>query len=122
MELNRIIDELKGEQANDPAFVSADIRASVSDRDGVASLPNVTFEAPGIQGRLRGTFILRDRNINFNGIVRTRGKLSDTTSGVKKVILKVLGPLWSKGTPVQSIPFHIGGNASHPVFRLKLKG
>lgn len=114
--------ESKRAQADDPSVVPLDIRASVSDRNGIASLPNITFEAPGIHGRMKGTFTLHDRGIDFNGILQTSGKLSDTTSGVKTVLLKILGPLWPKRGSVQSIPFHIGGNASHPMVRLRLHG
>jgi hypothetical protein len=63
---------------------------------------------------------LHGRGINFNGILQTSGKLSDTTSGVKTVILKILGPLWANCGSVQSIPFKIGRNASHPSVRLRL--
>jgi hypothetical protein len=114
--------ESKRAQADDPSVVPIDIRASVSDRNGIASLPNITFEAPGIRGQMKGTFTLHDRGIDFNGILQTSGKLSDTTSGVKTVMLKILGPLWPKRGSVQSIPFHIGGNASHPALRLRLHG
>ena len=41
---------------------------------------------------------------------------------MKTVMLKILGLLWPKRGSVQSIPFHIGGNASHPVVKPKLHG
>jgi hypothetical protein len=47
---------------------------------------------------------LHDRGIDFNGILQTSGKLSDTTSGVKTVMLKILGPLWPKRSQSSDYP------------------
>jgi hypothetical protein len=114
--------ESKREQREYPTLAAADIRASVTDRNGVARLSNIVFEAPGVRGRLAGTFALEEKKVALSGILQTRGNLSDTTSGVKALMLKVMGPLWPKNASVRSIPFGISGKASHPVFRLKLHG
>ena len=45
--------ESKHAQADDPSVVPIDIRASVSIRNGIASLPNIAFEAPGISGHMK---------------------------------------------------------------------
>jgi len=59
----------------------------------------------------------------MNGVLHTTGKLSDTTtSGFKSLMLRVLGLLWPRDASVKSIPFHIGGKAPHPAFKLKLPG
>jgi hypothetical protein len=110
----------KREQSDNPSLAAINIRGSISDRDGVASLANIRIEAPGIQGQMEGTFALRDKSINLNGVLQTTGKLSDTTPGMKSLMLKALGPLWPRRASVQLIPFRISGTASHPTFKLKL--
>jgi hypothetical protein len=112
----------KREQRDEPRSAAAEIRASVSDRNGVASLSNIVFEAAGIRGRLEGTFALHDKAIDMSGNLETSGKISNTTSGIKALALKGLATFWPKRMSVRTIPFQIGGNASHPVFRLKLHG
>jgi hypothetical protein len=112
--------ESKHEQDFDPRLISADIRGVVADRGGIARLSGVSFDAPGLSAKLNGTFGLHNRTINMNGVLVTSGKLSDTTSGAKALLLKVIRPLWPKHGGEASVPFRIIGNASHPVFRLKL--
>jgi hypothetical protein len=111
----------KHEEREDPTLATADIHGQVIDRDGIARLPSVVFEVPGVHGRLAGTFALPQKKIAMNGIIETTGKLGDTTSGLKTLLLKAIGPLWHKEASVKSIPFDITGTASHPVFRLKLR-
>ena len=112
--------ESKREETESPKVPPAEIHAFVVDRNGVASLRNVVFEAPGVISHLDGTFGLHDKSINMNGVLQTSGKLSDSTSGVKELMLKIVGPLWKKRASVKFIPYHIGGNASHPIFTVRL--
>ena len=114
--------ESRREETESPKVPPAEIHASVVDRKGVAYLRNVVFEAPGVVSHLNGTFGLHDKSINMDGVLETSGKLSDTTSGVKELMLKVIGPLWKKRASVKFIPYHIGGNGAHPTFTLRLPG
>ena len=112
--------ESKREETESPKVPPAEIHAFVVDRNGVASLRNVVFEAPGVISHLDGTFGLHDKSINMNGVLQTSGKLFNSTSGVKELMLKIVGPLWKKRASVKFIPYHIGGNASHPIFTVRL--
>ena len=88
----------------------------------MADLRNVLFTFPGIQGHLAGTFNLHDKQVQLNGVVETQGKLADTTSGLKALILKVIGPFWPKTGSTKSIPFTISGRGSNASLRLQLPG
>jgi hypothetical protein len=92
--------ESKSDQKSDPRRAPAEISGAVSDRQGVARLENVLFEAPGIRGQLGGTFALHDKALAMNGVLETSGKLSDTTSGLKTILLKAIGPFWDKQNSV----------------------
>ena len=111
--------EKKPEIMEDSPLVATDIHASVTDRNGVASLHHVVLEAPGMKGLLEGTFSLHQKQISLDGVLETTGKLSDTTGGGKGLLLKVLGPFWHRKAKVQTIPVHMGGTSAHPTFKLK---
>jgi hypothetical protein len=97
------------------------VDGDVSDRNGVAMLRAVDFAAPGINGELAGTFDLHRKAIRFDGAFTTPGKLADTTSGLKALLLKAARPFWHKHNRMMTVPFKITGTASHPVFRLTLR-
>lgn len=114
--------EPKKQQREDPQTAPGNARAEVTARNGVADLRNVLFTFPGIQGHLAGTFNLHDKQVQLNGVVETQGKLADTTSGLKALILKVIGPFWPKTGSTKSIPFTISGRGSNASLRLQLPG
>ena len=64
-----------------------------------------------------------ERHINDGGefhdfyTQRTNGKLSDTTSGFKALVLKAVGPFLKKKS-VTVVPFAIAGTSSNPSFAL----
>ncbi len=80
--------ENKKQQAEDPETVLSEFRGQVSVKNGVATLSHVSFSAPGTRAQLQGTYNLLDRKVDLHGILYTNGKLSDTTSGFKALVLK----------------------------------
>jgi len=62
-----------------------------------------------------------DKSLHFAGVLRTTGKLSDTTSGFKAVVLKGLAPFLKKKT-LTVVAFTISGTSSQPSFALDLAG
>jgi hypothetical protein len=112
--------EPKIQQRDNPRIMAASVHASVTARNGVANLRNVLFALPGIQGHLAGTFTLRGRQVHLDGVFKTQGKLADTSSGLKALLLKVIGPLWPKTGSEKSFRFTISGRGSNASFRLRL--
>jgi len=53
-------------------------------------------------------------------VLHTSGKVADTTSGFKSVMLKALGPFIKKKSV--TLPFVITGTSSDPSFALDLLG
>jgi len=109
--------EDKKQQAEDPETVLSQFTGQVSVKNGVATLSNVSFSAPSTRAQLQGTYNLLDRKVDLHGILYTNGKLSDTTSGFKALILKAVGPLL-KQKSVTVVPFAIAGTSSNPSFAL----
>ena len=112
--------ESKKQQRENPQTATANVHADVSARNGIADLRNVVFQFPGIQGHLAGTFTLHEKQVSLNGVFETKGKLADTSSGLKALLLKVIAPLWPKTGHVRTIPFAILGRGSQSSFRLRL--
>ena len=109
--------ENKKQQAEDPETVLSTFRGQVSAKNGVATLSSVSFSAPGTRAQLRGTFNLVDRKVDLHGILYTEGKLSDTTSGFKALVLKAVGP-FLKQKSVTVVPYSITGTSANPSFAL----
>jgi AsmA-like C-terminal region len=109
--------ENKEQQAEDPGTVLSKLSGQVSVKNGVATLSNVYFSAPGTRAQLQGTYNLVDQKVDLHGILQTGGKLSDTTSGFKALVLKAVGP-FLKHKSVSVVPFSITGTSADPSFAL----
>jgi hypothetical protein len=123
--VNRLSESARGEtkkqQANDPETVVSNLKGHVSVKDGIAQLSGVTFSTSGTSAEMRGTYNLVNRTIDLLGVLHTNGKLSDTTSGFKAVVLKAIVPFLKKKS-VTTVPFTITGTSTHPAFALDFDG
>ena len=119
--INRLSESARGEnkqqQADDPETVLSNLKGHVSVKNGIATLSNVSFSAPGTLAEIRGTYNLLDKSVNLRGVLHTNGKLSDTTSGFKALVLKAVGPFLKKKT-VTVVPFTVTGTSTKPSFAL----
>jgi hypothetical protein len=104
--LNRLTESAradnKKQEAEDPATVLSNLKGHVSVKNGIATLSDVLFSAPGTLAQIRGTYNLLDKTVNLQGVLHTNGKLSNTTSGFKALVLKA----------VRSVPEEENGNGS----------
>jgi hypothetical protein len=114
-------DENKKQQAEDPETVLSKFRGQVLAKNGVVTLSNVSFSALGTRAQLQGTYNLVDRKVDLHGILYTYGKLSDTTSGFKALVLKAITP-FLKQKSVTVVPFSITGTSPNPSFALDFAG
>jgi len=123
--LNRLTESARGEnkkqQAEDPETVLSNLKGHVSVRNGIATLSNVSFTAPGTLAQIRGTYNLLDKTVNLQGVLHTNGKLADTTSGFKALVLKGVGPFLKKKS-VTIVPFTVTGKVTDPSFALDFDG
>jgi len=123
--LNRLSESARGEnkkqEAEDPETVLSNLKGHVSVKNGIATLSNVSFSAPGTLAQIRGTYNLLDKTVNLQGVLRTNGKLSDTTSGFRALVLKAVGPFLKKKS-VTIVPFTVTGKVTDPSFALDFDG
>ena len=125
MPVNRLTKSAEGEtkkqEEADPATALSNLRGRVTVKNGIATLSDISFTAPGTFAEIAGTYNLLNKTIDLRGVLHTNGKLSDTTSGFKAIVLKGLSPFLKKKS-VTVVPFTITGTSAHPVFGLDLDG
>ncbi|HUK33690.1 MAG TPA: AsmA-like C-terminal region-containing protein [Vicinamibacterales bacterium] len=86
--------------------------------DGRLAIPDVTFDVPGAAVQLAGEYALLPETINFSGTLFMDVKVSDTTTGIKHVLLKLVDPLFKRDGGGSAIPIKIDGTRSDPSFGL----
>jgi hypothetical protein len=111
--------EGKKEPATDQDTVLSNLKGHVALKNGIATLSNISFTEPGTSADIAGTYNLLDKTVNLRGVLHTNGKLSDTTSGFKAVLLKAVGPFLKKKS-ITVVPFTITGTSNDPKFALDL--
>ena len=125
MPVNRLAESARGEtktrEETDPATVLSNLKGQVSANAGVARLSNISFTEPGSLAEVEGTYDLVSTGLDLHGVLHTNGKLSDTTSGFKSLVLKTIGPFMKKKS-ITVVPFTIKGTSHNPAFALDLAG
>jgi hypothetical protein len=123
--INRLSESAQGESRKelneDPRTVLSQIRGAIRLRNGVASMSDVTFTAPGSDARLHGTYDLVAKRVDLHGTLDTRGDLSDEASGFKAVVLKAITPLFRKKNSMRIVPFDITGTYGHTAVSIDWK-
>jgi hypothetical protein len=121
--VNRLSESASGEskahEEVDQSTVLSNLKGQVSANGGIAKLSRISFTEPGTPAEIDGTYNLVDKKLNLRGVLYTNGKLDDTTSGFKSVVLKALGPFIKKKS-LTVVPFTITGTSSDPSFALDL--
>lgn len=80
------------------------------------SFSNLTFDVPGAAVDLRGGYGLLSEKLNFQGALKLQAKLSQTTTGIKSILLKPLDPLFKSKDAGTLVPIKITGERQHPSF------
>jgi hypothetical protein len=103
-----------------PGVVTSDFAGRFSLGHGLLRLPTVTFDVPGAAIQLAGQYALERETIAFVGNLYMDAKISQTVSGWKSWLLKVVDPLFRKdGRTV--VPIRISGTRNDPQFGVDVK-
>jgi hypothetical protein len=114
-------DHHKGERTEaDPETVLSDLKGHAVVKDGTARLSNLSFSVPGALAQMRGTYSLITEKVDLHGTLKTDSEPSDTTHGMKSLMLKVLEPFFKKKHVGYMMPVKITGTYEHPMFGLDL--
>jgi hypothetical protein len=85
---------------------------------GTLQIPDVKFDVPGSLVQLAGSYELENAAMNFKGTLFLDAKISETTTGIKHVLLKVVDPLFKRDGGGSQLPIKITGTRDNPSFGL----
>jgi hypothetical protein len=87
---------------------------------GVAKFSDLLLEIPGAHARMEGNFNIVNEKVDFHGTLKTEAELSQTTKGIKSILLKPLNPLFKRKHGGASIPVEMTGTYSQPHFGVEV--
>ena len=102
----------------EPAKVTSKFEGRFKLGDGALDIPKVTFDVPGATVQLGGAYALVPETIDFKGTLFMDVKVSDTMTGIKHLLLKVVDPLFKRDGGGSAIPIKITGTRDDPSFGL----
>jgi AsmA-like C-terminal region len=102
------------EQRMPPMKVASNFNGRFKLDNGTVSFRSLSFEVPGADIRLAGTYNLRSQAMDMKGTFRMQSTLSDTQAGVKHWLLKPLDPFFKKNGAGFEVPITLSGTRDHP--------
>ena len=88
--------------------------------NGTVNLAQVVFSLPGAQVLLDGSYQLANGALNFRGTARLDATVSQMTTGIKRVLLKPVDPLFRHDGAGAVLPIVVSGARGDPSFRLDI--
>ena len=109
--LDRLSASALGDVHKDDRLPTAlsELKGHASVKNGVATFSPLRFNFPQSSAALSGTYRLLSKDVALSGTLYTRGKPSETTSGVRSLLVKAITPLFKKGDRLKAVPFKIKG-------------
>jgi AsmA-like C-terminal region len=106
--------------------LNQNIRSSVTGhvvvKNGTAALTDLRFAVPGALADLHGTFNTLNERINFHGTLQTDVSFSETTGGIKSLLLKPFDAMFKRKPKGANIPVKLDGTYSDPHPGVELTG
>ncbi len=97
--------------------VTSDFSAKFRMADAQLTLDDLVFDIPGAIVALDGRYALRPETLSFAGDLYMDAKVSETVSGFKSLLLKIVDPLFREKGRTR-IPIKVTGVRSKPQFGL----
>jgi hypothetical protein len=98
--------------------VTSDFAGSFKVGNGVVKIPSVAFDVSGAIVRLSGSYGIVSETLDFKGTLFMDAKISETVTGFKSVLLKVVDPLFRGDGGGSAIPIRISGRRDNVSFGL----
>jgi len=118
-DVNKLSAGALGEKnTSDPETVLTDLTGKVSLDNGLAEFAELSFGVPGAAALLHGSYDLNTHKIDLHGQMQVRTKISNTSSGAKAFLLKVMDPFFKKRKRGEILPVKISGTYEKPSFGL----
>jgi hypothetical protein len=119
--VNKLSAGARGEKdAADPETALTDLTGQVNLAGGTSTFSDLSFGVPGASARMHGTYNLLDHKIDLRGQMQVDSKISNTETGAKALLLKMMEPFFKKKKKGEIVPVRISGTYEHPTFGLDL--
>jgi hypothetical protein len=119
--VNKLSAGARGEKdSTDPETVMTNLTGRVALDNGVADFADLSFGVPGATARMQGTYSLISYKIDLHGQMQVDTKMSNTTTGAKALLLKMMDPFFKKRKKGEILPVRISGTFHNPTFGLDL--
>jgi AsmA-like C-terminal region len=102
--------------------VASELRGKFIFSDGVVTFSNLSFAVQGASLHLSGTYNLDSTQIDFHGKLLMQAKLSQTTTGTKSFLLKIVDPFFAGKNGGTELPIQVTGTKDHPTYGLDKGG
>jgi AsmA-like C-terminal region len=102
--------------------VLSSIRTAFNMRDGDIAFSALTFQTPGANIHLKGSYGIYSEQVDLHGVARLQAKVSQTMTGWKRLVLKPIDPFLSKSGAGTLLPIKITGTRQKPEFGLDRGG
>ena len=114
--VNKLSERARGDKDNDPESVLTNLKGHLLLQRGVARLTNGEFAVPAAVAEFGGTCDMLSRGLNMQGHLRMKATVSQATTGLKSVLLKVMVPFFRnrKRSAGSDVPVKLAGTISHP--------
>jgi hypothetical protein len=100
--------------------IVSDMKGHFTLRGGIITLTDLSFSVPGAVVHLDGQYDLTSELVNFEGTLTMQAKLSQTTTGIKSFLLKIVDPFFAKDGAGAVLPIKVTGTRKEPSFGLNL--
>ena len=122
--VNQLSERARGDKDKDGAQgeeVLSRLNGTVRLEDGISHFSSVSFFVPGATAIMHGTYNLMNKRVNFHGTMRMKAEVSQATTGVKSVFLKLLDPFFKRKHAGAEVPVSMQGTYGHTHFSARLK-
>jgi hypothetical protein len=110
--VNELSQKAKGDKGT-PEQALSDFNGQFAMSGGTIRFSAINFSMPGARVSMAGSFAAATQAMDFKGTVHLDAKLSELTTGMKSMFLKVIEPVFRRrGATV--IPITIGGTVKQP--------
>ena len=119
--VNKLSAGARGEKdTSDPETVLTDLTGEVALDNGVSTFSDISFGVPGASAVMHGSYNLINYKIDLRGQMKVDTKISQTTTGAKALLLKMMDPFFKKRKRGEVVPVRISGTYKKPSFGLDL--
>jgi hypothetical protein len=90
-------------------------------RDSTLNFSQLQFNVPGVVAQVKGTYGLNNEALNFSGDVQLQAHVSNTMTGVKRILLKPVDPVFARHNAGTYLPVNVTGAREHPQIKVDVK-